>query len=58
MSSPSATRHILLVSANTFLMQARDMLRHSPELDFAEDPAGYSRKVVEIILSGVRESKT
>lgn len=54
---PAIIAH-LLVSANTFFMQARDMLRHSPELDFAEDPAGYSRKVVEIILTGVQESKT
>lgn len=54
---PAIIAH-LLVSANIFFMQARDMLRHSPELDFANDPALYSRKVVEVILTGVRESKT
>ena len=54
---PAIIAH-LLVSANIFFMQARDMLRHSPDLDFAEDPARYSRKVVEVILTGVQESKT
>jgi TetR/AcrR family transcriptional regulator len=48
----------LLVSADIFFMQASDILRHSPDLDFAEDPARYSRKVVEVILTGVQESIT
>jgi len=34
------------------------ILRHSPDLDIAKDPARYSRKVVEVILTRVQESKT
>lgn len=34
------------------------ILRYSPDLDIAKDPARYSRKVVEVILTGVQELKT
>ncbi|MEW6353191.1 MAG: TetR/AcrR family transcriptional regulator [Pseudomonadota bacterium] len=42
----------LLVGANVFFFQAHDMLRHFPSVDFADDPARFSRAAVELILRG------
>lgn len=33
--------------------QARSVFRHFPEVDFADDPARYSRSVVDILLRGI-----
>ena len=43
----------LLVGANVFFFQARNVFRHFPEVDFANEPARYSRMVVDILLRGL-----
>jgi len=43
----------LLVGANVFFFQARNVFRHFPEVDFANEPARYSHRVVDILLRGM-----
>ena len=43
----------LLVGTNIFFFQGRDMLRHFPDVDFADDPLRYSQMVVDVILTGI-----
>ena len=43
----------LLVGADVFFFQARSVFRHFPEVDFADDPARYSRMMVDILLRGI-----
>ncbi len=43
----------LLLGANVFFFQSRDILRHYPPITFADDPAGYDAGVVEILLRGL-----
>ena len=43
----------LLVGANVFFFQARNVFRHFPEVNFADDPSRYSRMVVDILLRGM-----
>ncbi|MBN2679667.1 TetR/AcrR family transcriptional regulator [Acidithiobacillus montserratensis] len=43
----------LLLGANVFFFQSRDILRHYPPITFADDPAGYDAGIVEILLRGL-----
>ncbi len=43
----------LLVGANVFFFQARNVFRHFPDVNFADDPSRYSRMVVDILLRGM-----
>lgn len=43
----------LLVGANVFFFQARELLRHIPAIRFAEDPRQYSQKLIDILLYGL-----
>ncbi|HLA75481.1 MAG TPA: TetR/AcrR family transcriptional regulator [Gammaproteobacteria bacterium] len=43
----------LLVGANVFFFQNRELFRHFPDVDFADDPVRYSQMMVEIILDGI-----
>jgi len=43
----------LLVGANVFFFQARNVFRHFPEVDFANEPARYSQMVVDVLLRGM-----
>ena len=43
----------LLVGANVFFFQARNVFRHFPEVNFADEPSRYSRMVVDILLRGM-----
>lgn len=43
----------LIIGANVFFFQGRDVLRHFPEVKFADQPAQYSRMMVDIILHGI-----
>jgi TetR/AcrR family transcriptional regulator len=43
----------LLLGANVFFFQSRDILRHYPPIIFADDPAGYDAGIVEILLRGL-----
>jgi len=44
---------MLLVGANVFFFQARDVLRHFPDINFADDLAAYSRMLTDILVNGV-----
>ncbi|MFA7495201.1 MAG: TetR/AcrR family transcriptional regulator [Acidithiobacillus sp.] len=43
----------LLLGANVFFFQSRDILRHYPPITFADDPSGYDAGIVEILLRGL-----
>jgi len=43
----------LLVGANVFFFQARDVLRHFPDVDFADNPTHYSRMLADLLLHGI-----
>jgi len=42
----------LLIGANVFFFEARDVLRHFRDVSFADAPDTYSRRVTDIILRG------
>lgn len=44
---------MLLVGADVFFFQANKVFRDFPEVNFADDPAGYSRMAVDILLRGI-----
>lgn len=43
----------VLIGANVFFFQSQDVLRHFPDVDFARDPARYSRMLVDLLLRGM-----
>ncbi len=43
----------LLIGANVFFIESREVLQHLPGVGFASDPAGYSRSLVDILLRGI-----
>ncbi len=43
----------LLIGASVFFFEARDVLRHFRDVDFAADPARYSRMLIDILLRGI-----
>jgi TetR/AcrR family transcriptional regulator len=43
----------LLVGANVFFFQARDVFKHLRGLEFDDDPGRYSEKVANILLDGI-----
>jgi len=49
---PPAFIASLMLSANVFFVQSRDVLRHLPDVDFADDPARYSRMFMQVLLQG------
>jgi TetR/AcrR family transcriptional regulator len=46
----------LLVGANVFFFQARNVFRHFPEVNFADEPAHYTRMMMDILLRGILAS--
>lgn len=44
----------LLIGADVFFFEARDVLRHYPDVDFAEAPARYSGMLTDILLRGIQ----
>jgi TetR/AcrR family transcriptional regulator len=50
---PAAVATVLL-GANLFFFQARDVLRHFPEVDFSEKPEQYSAMLADLLLHGIR----
>jgi TetR/AcrR family transcriptional regulator len=44
----------VVVGMNVFFFQARDVLRHFPDVDFADDDARYTERIVELLLRGIR----
>ncbi len=47
---------MLLVGANVFFFQSRDVLRHFPDVEFADDMQVYSRMLTDILVHGVAAS--
>ena len=44
---------MVLISADVFFFQASNVLRHFPDIDFADDGARYSKMLVDILLYGI-----
>ena len=43
----------LLIGANVFFFETRELLRHFPDVGFARDPARYSGMLIDILLNGI-----
>ena len=44
---------VMLVAINVYFFEARDMLRHYHDVDFADDPDLYSHKMMRLMLNGI-----
>src|SRR3989338_3481546 len=44
---------VMLIAANVYFFEARDLLRHFPAVDFADDPQRYSTKMLGLLLGGI-----
>ena len=44
---------VVLLGADVFFFEAQSVLRHFRDVDFADDPARYSRMLIDIILKGI-----
>ncbi len=44
---------VMLIAANVYFFEARDILRHFPAVDFAENPQHFSTKMIEVMLNGI-----
>ena len=44
---------VLLIAADVFFFQAQPVLRHFPDVTFADEPSRYSRMLVDIVLRGI-----
>jgi TetR/AcrR family transcriptional regulator len=44
---------VMLIAANVYFFEARDMLRHFPDVDFADKPEHYSAKMLQLMLHGI-----
>lgn len=43
----------LLIGADVFFFQSREVLRHFPDVSFTDAPGSYSRMLVDILLHGI-----
>lgn len=44
---------VMLIAANVYFFEARDILRHYPDVDFADDPQRYSEKMLSLLMGGI-----
>lgn len=44
---------VMLVAINIYYFEAREMLRHYPDVDFADDPERYIQKMLKLMLNGI-----
>jgi len=44
---------VMLIAANVYFFEARDLLRHYPDVDFANDPQRYSKNMLSLLLEGI-----
>ena len=44
---------VMLIGANVFFFEARDVLRHFTDVDFVDKPEQYSHMLVDILLNGI-----
>lgn len=49
---PAFAAHLLL-AANASFFQWRDVMRHMPGIDFADDLEGYARRLTDILMNGL-----
>jgi len=45
----------LMIGANVFFFQSRALLPHLPGVDFADDPAAYTRAVTDLLFRGLAD---
>jgi TetR/AcrR family transcriptional regulator len=48
----------VLLGANVFFFQSRDVLRHFPDVNFIQDPLRYSTMLADILLRGILPAST
>ncbi len=48
---------VMLIAADVFFFEARPVLQHFPDVNFAHEPARYSRMLVDILLHGILADK-
>lgn len=44
---------VLIIGANVFFFNNEHVLRHFPDVGFADNPAAYSESLIDIVLNGV-----
>jgi len=44
---------VMLIALNVYFFEARDVLRHYPDVDFADDPQKFSQKMMLLMLNGI-----
>jgi TetR/AcrR family transcriptional regulator len=44
----------VLLGANVFFFEAREVLQHFPDVKFGNDPERYSRMLADVVLRGIR----
>jgi TetR/AcrR family transcriptional regulator len=47
----------LMIGANVFYFQAREVLRHFPDFQYAGDPARYAQGLADLLLRGISRSE-
>jgi len=47
----------LMVAANVFFFEAASVLKHIPEIQFSDNPQGYSTGVMDILLNGMTSKR-
>ncbi len=49
---------VAMIGAVVFQFQVRSLLRHQPEVEFADDPKRYSRLLAEVFVNGIHSEET
>lgn len=44
---------VMLIGMNVYFFEARDVLRHYPDVDFADNPQHFSEKMLRLMLNGI-----
>lgn len=44
---------VMLIGMNVYFFEARDVLRHYPDVGFADDPQQFSDKLMQLMLHGI-----
>lgn len=44
---------VMLIGMNVYFFEAREVLRHYPDVDFADAPERYSQKMLQLMLNGI-----
>lgn len=49
---------VMMIGVVAFQFQVRSLLRHQPEVDFADDPEQYSRRLAHMLVRGISSKET